>query len=290
MNTQCITIRTHYINDDILSTYEIISKIFGEENTFITLDATKNNVLKQPPKNVKVINISLQVLKTLDLPYFEKWGWQCGDYFLYATQLNVTYDYYWMIEPDVNFQINDFKQVISDTSSLEFDFLAVGHGKRSADWYWSKTFDSQTQVYGCHFPLVRASNSALVFLLRKRVEIGQKIKFNPNSINWSNDEGFISTTLEENNFTCSDLREHSNVTFENFTTTIPLLKTKEPPKGISHPALPWGEYKEKCPTRIANYYRSGGNQRNFLQKSLNGLNQDQIIEIIDLSMKKLVEH
>lgn len=290
MKKHCIIIRTHFINEQIQNLASQLSNIFKIEDIFTAIDASKwSNEEKARHKSHNSIIIDKQEINLLELPYFEKWGWQCGDYFLYATAKKTSYEYYWMIEPDVGFDTNDFSSLIEKTYDSSVDFLAVGHGKRAEDWYWSKTLAPNIEKFGCLFPLTRTSRRALNFLIAERILLGKCLNESPNSTNWPNDEAFLSSTLEANRFTCKDLRRESSIAFENFTTTIPQLQQIPRQKGIAHPVLTWEEFKEKFPAKISNNYKSGGQQMHFLDKSLRGLSHNQTVEVIDLALKKILE-
>jgi hypothetical protein len=287
MIRNAIGIRTHKIDDAIKKLAENLSPVFGVENVFIICDVT-NHGLDSCVKNSKnTMFIGAEELVKLGLKFVDKWGWQCGDYFYYKFSSELNYDYYWLIEPDVSFDISALRQLFDDLTSDTADFIAVGHGARDSNWYWSKSLELlESPVYGCLFPFSRVSSQAVKFLHEKRKYISASTNLIAGRHKWPNDEGFVSTVLEANGFICKDMKKCTSVRFDNFTTTIPLLRSDVPYPGFSHPVLEWGEYIEKFPLRASNYYRGGGGSRTFLQKSMSNLTQDQIFEVIEKILLK----
>lgn len=284
MNNTCIAIRTHLINGKIAQLVEKLKHQFKPEDIFIVLDGTKSEHKK--PSDFQVIEITSSTLKDLQLPEITSWGWRCGDYFLYTISMSTNYDYYWLIEPDVGFHINGLSRLINDTRNDTSDFLAVGHGIRTEEWYWSRHLRNKKK-YGCLFPLTRTSKMAIKFLYESRVQLASELG-SINEINWPNDEGFVSTSLEEKNYVCKDLQSVTTLDFKNFSSSIPILDTNQTEFSIFHPCLDWIEFLQKFPEKTLAIYRKGENKK-YLTQSLRNLNKDQLIDIFSETLNSIIK-
>ena len=93
--------------------------------------------------------------------------------------------------------------------------------------------------------------------------------------NWPNDEGFVSTDLEQSGFTCKNLKEIVHTRFDKFSTTVPLYNRLDDYEGIAHPVLSWNDFCAKFSDRAVKAIRAG-RADTYFKKSLENLNDEEL--------------
>jgi hypothetical protein len=215
-------IRTIDIDADVKRLKEELAPYFGE-NIYVMAERYREfpshnyrgNV--QPPYFIDndVIYVTRGFLELNRLPYFDKVGWQCGDFNYFAALSALPdYDYYWLIECDVSFQADTaklFGAIDSNASDLIALYLGVAHQQ----WVWRTAMSRYTSadVFFCLYPISRISNKGVRHLFEERI----KYSNSADTANgtwavgradlYANDESFTATILKRDGFTCTSLND-----------------------------------------------------------------------------------
>lgn len=242
MNKNLVFMRTHYLNDAVISEYsKLYSSLNREYDCILFVDNHANflNITSDsnPLITIKINNKSINSLvynKTihdeLQLPYYtetpynEDLGsvmWYCSDYPLYIVRKYFPdYDYYWSFENDVFCNGNSYKKFFKNHCKDNSD-LIISHYRSTdnEDWFWKYKTEwcgyNINEIYGCLFPVVRISAKAIDFLYQKRLNHANRFKsllennetnFEDNN-RWIFCEAFVATELTNNNFKCKLLDE-----------------------------------------------------------------------------------
>lgn len=183
----------------------------------------------------KQIHIGKQFLDLNSLPYFPRVGWQCGDICLYAAAVTIPYyDYYWVVEPDVNITVKNKKDLMHRIGNKNSDLIGSNFGKRGPKWWWHKTManTSNNNVYGSCFPFSRFSYDAILYLLNRRKDYFRDHLSNSdtskNTRLIANDESFVATTLYNGGYSCASLVEAHPELMTHFSANTPIHKDELP--------------------------------------------------------------
>ncbi|GAA4491061.1 galactose-binding domain-containing protein [Gluconacetobacter tumulicola] len=230
-----IVFRTHYVDDDLIKLAETLGKhsykiIFAIDAKFPEVSCLSHEKFYVSPGLYKEMGLHYNDPHLL---------WKCGDYILYALNANYSsFDYYWIVEPDVIINIEDkigfFKKI--DTLSND-DFLSSFMHKSEDDWYWKSSMSKIYEtVYRSFYPLVRVSRKAADFLYKERKNLANIFEKDENisSIGWPNDEVFTATVLKNNGYSCNDLNNIIHCYDPNHFNSFTLAHHSEIP--------PWNGY------------------------------------------------
>lgn len=232
MSNSCIIIRTNILDSSLDDIKLQAKEYFDSPDIYIFIENFQDEALVIERLESNIYIVGRGFLEEKGLLYFLRAGWQCGDYLLYAAYeiLKDNYDYYWMIEPDVRFTIEP-KKFFSSFENNQDDLIGVFYGDRGFRWNWYKASSSlyPNHVKGMIFALVRLSSEALSFSLEKRTEsfkgvfLDEVFLEKPRvPIHVPNDEGFIATTLYNNNYKCSSFNKYFPELFENSFSNRPI--------------------------------------------------------------------
>lgn len=201
---QCIIIRSHYANTQVLELVEVLRRVRPAELVLFTGGDS-------PLAGVDIPQILLgqELTDKLGILSPPDVGWRCGDYAFYgAYDREPSYDFYWLVEGDVYFSFEDVNTFFDHFERRTEDMLARRVGERTADWSWwystmKPYFD---RVYGCNYPVVRLSNRAVRFLAQqRRLRTIEHMAASRAATEWPNDEAFTATELIGAGFACADL-------------------------------------------------------------------------------------
>jgi len=207
-------------------------------------------------------------------------AWRCGDYCIYlARQRFPQAAHLWLIEHDIRIaggRPASFFETFEGQPQI--DFLACNYRRAAADWDWYFNASGRdVQTFRCNFGIVRLSARAVDRLLAKRVvqgKVWQRRKLFPN------DEGFVATTLSNDDFLCADFNGFGQIFYDGETMSLHLPVRGEtfapttPTPMIHHPIL-WGaDYERGNASRAAKpKLRAGAGWKKRLLQRLNSMSK-----------------
>lgn len=253
MSSQAIVLRTHYYDESCKSLLRFLEKSLGFD-IIIAADETKFNVdVDKWPK----VSLTYDSLSSLGLYLPEETPWLCGDYFLYLVRQQFPqYDYYWMLEPDVYFNMPSPEGFFRKVSSCSFDYFVMHFSKKDESWpFYKRVKPFCSEVYGGPFPIVRLSARAIDYLLQERKEMS---KLNWEGKKYPNDESFTASFLMKGGYSCSDFNTVCDgqvfATKKSFSTRDPWfvgeLESNAPDGLIYHPAVDYNTYVAKIKRHV----------------------------------------
>jgi hypothetical protein len=254
MNKTLIIVRTHRADTASLAAYDLFETLDGFDVVFC-IDERAGPVDMQGRATCAYDE---GVLHRMGLYAHPNCGWRCGDY-CYAVTKSVrpSYDFYWLIEPDVRINTSSLQGFFAQFESSTADYLAPRFGPRDATWIWSQTIRPLGLApYGGLFPVSRMSARAIdhVYALRRSLSAKPAIA-NPDA--WPNDESLAASALMNGGFTCSDLNDgkilcHSARTLATGAVVDYDVVTSLPPdEMIYHPVRDFGPWLDEAESRIA---------------------------------------
>ena len=274
---QVIGIRCNLIGNREHAMREYLSNFFDSECIYYLIDNRSNH----PIRESNAIILNQDIILNLSLYPINDWGWRCGDYFYYQFRKNIEADYYYLVEPDVEFSLVNPNNFFDKCNNLIQDFLGVYHRPRATSWFWYNSMsDFNSNVYGCIFAFSRLSGRSLDYLYNTRVTCSKKHLDKLDSV-WANDEAFVSTMIANSNtLSAVDLSAEFVGFFSKFGTRYQYLTNTLPlGSGVVHPVLGWEDFKIKFRKRYDAALRNN-NLDIFLSNSLYGLNSSQIDELL----------
>ncbi len=198
------------------------------------------------------------VLAGLGLYPHPKCGWLCGDYASIVTRAaRPAFDKYWLIEPDVRFNMNDLAAFFDRFAGIEADYLAARFGRRQENWAWAGPIRAAgLEPYGGLFPVTRQSARAVdhVHAFRRSISANPLIA---TPAAWPNDEATVASALVAGGFTCLDFNDagipcHSEKTFRTIGPFDDACFAPPPGDGmIYHPVRPFDPWLKRVESRIA---------------------------------------
>lgn len=261
----CILIRTSGKLDAAIDLLSALKKQWND--TYLVIDGISGSDEKTSGIDEKSkIYVSDDFIKEYNLKKFYNVMWQAGDYFYYAARKNLpNFDYYWLIDDDVFFNI-DFSKFILKSEKISCDLLGMEIGPRKPNWWWYSSMEHLygDKVFGMLYPLSRLSGKAIDFLLEKRSNYISSCSESDYSSNnhalqkHANDEAFTATTLLNNNFSYESLYQNFKYELSGFfSTERPILeieKNLNHTKGkILHPVVDYIKAKNKFDIMIKKY-------------------------------------
>jgi hypothetical protein len=235
----------------------------------------RSGTVAVPPGISKVV-LDDAIVERMGLPALGNWGHHCGDYFLYkAREARPNYSRYWMIEPDVKINAADPEAFFSRFAGVQDDFIAPFFSERTSAWvHFAAMAAVRPRVFGCLFPLIRVSGTAINHLFQRRVALHRHrsgIGGNT-SQGWPNDESFVATELHQAGFACSDINSHGREVCSNgFTWSEPIHHRSkvfaEPDGQAYHPVLQDGDFAARL-IRKGLSAAKAGNAPNWLEIDL----------------------
>jgi len=241
MQKTLVFMKTHYINDAVISEYhKLQSSLDDKYDCLLFIDNHTNIINAQEQEQKFILDIDNQKIDTflynkfvqnkLKLPYYSdnclntdlgRVMWYCSDYPFYIIRnYYPEYDYYWSLENDVFCNGNSYKPFFDRYNDNDNDLIASNYRAiNNEDWFWKYQTEwcyKQDNIYGCFFPVVRMSAKAADFLYEKRLSHAEKFKnlmqehipvAQTNVIRWIFCEAFVATELANNGFKCEILDE-----------------------------------------------------------------------------------
>ena len=241
-----ILFRTHRFDPEVRASCNLLAATSGMRLACL-VDETHGAVDVTPfPK----ISINRAVLRRLGLLATSDAPWRCGDYGLYlALHEHPEVERFWLVEYDVRLRTTDpLSDFFSSFDSSPADLIAPILSARDAGWWWTPAMQVREEpVWGCLFPLLRASASLInaAWLARKRQARSPIYR-----LFWPNDESFLATTAARNGFAMEDLNERrtwytdASFSFEKPWSGSDLTRT-DPDGLIYHPVLYGDDFVRK---------------------------------------------
>ena len=226
-------IRTNRIGNVEIQLYNYLRQYF-DDRVFIVLDNFSGSTIVPDNMAANVIKIDHALLSEIEIPYFDRIAWVCGDIFYYAAlhRIGNRFDFFWLVENDVVINFDNPSDFFSGFVTASHDFLAPTLGSVGPDWYWTKAaarWLEVSEVKGCLFPITRMSAQAVQHLALKR---SQQFIANRDMLLQSvegripNDEAFCATVLHRDGFLCADMKNFAPekcFSIETFHSDYPVM-------------------------------------------------------------------
>lgn len=241
-----IGIRTHRWSDHENNLYIRLQQYFHPDNIFVIADETSSTV--PTPSEIKKIPLNTELLNKLHIlsshPHPKGLGWLCGDYFYYAFANTIHAQYYWLIEPDVDFTFQNISTFFKRYEGLTYDALLHNFEPAPESWHWTKKAKIIDQTpYQAFFPLSRLSRQAINTCLAERQRIGKKFQQDQTDLFlYPNDESLVATAMVKHHHSVSNLAhiKGSRNSFKHFTYAKPIVmpnsKKVLPRNQVIHPS------------------------------------------------------
>jgi hypothetical protein len=206
-----------------------------------------------PP--VPVADVSGEWLQANGFLAIKRWGWQCGDYFLYRLRdAFPSYERVWMIEPDVYFS-SDPSAFFEACAAAPEDILGLRPGPRTGRGAFGDVGDLPR--HRAIFALTRMSARAIDIMADLR---RQYCSTPPGRMHFANDETFVySNAVSRNDLTIGDLEDYApdwfaGVRFDTDPDTLidALSGEWHAPSKVYHPVLGRATFKAALMARFGN--------------------------------------
>lgn len=254
-----IGIRTHKWSDREKIVYEKICDVFSSENIFFVIDETKSIV--DIPFDFNKISLDIGFLNSQSVlsihPNKRSLCWLCGDYFYYALQNNVKADFYWLIEPDVDFTFNDLNCFFDAFSNVNSDAILYGYKEAIDSWMWKESGKLiNPEVYKTFFPISRLSSNAITLCKKERIELTKNLYKKEYPIHlYPNDEVLVATTARKYHLSVTDFKSIFPHSFDYFTynskiSIYPGFETVLPINQVVHPVRGNEDFAEIIVSKI----------------------------------------
>ena len=152
-----LLLRTHYIDDALAALADRYQRESGLE---LVVVADESAGAVNVPARFHKIGLNRAMVAAAGLVNLDRWGWQCGDYFLIlAQQILTAYEHFWMVEPDVLINYADLSAFFGLFAADESDLWVASLGHYGNDWFWYPAMQnfSPGPIGGCFYPLLRSS-------------------------------------------------------------------------------------------------------------------------------------
>lgn len=241
-----IGIRTHQWTSLENKLYTRLQQYFHPDNIFVIADETTNIV--NTPTEIKKISLNIDLLNKLNIlsshPHPRGLGWLCGDYFYYAFANTINAQYYWLIEPDVDFTFQNISIFFKRYEYLTHDALLHNFEQAPESWHWThKAKIIDQNPYQAFFPLSRLSRQAIDTCLAERQRISKIFqKKQLDLFLYPNDESLVATAMVKHCHSVSNLAhiKGSRNSFRHFTYAKPIVmphgKNSLPRNQVIHPS------------------------------------------------------
>ena len=163
-----LLIRSHYFDAALGLMVDRFQRETGLP-VWLVLDQSAGPI--EVPSRFATIRIDRAMVVAAGLVNLERWGWQCGDYFLIlAQQALPAIEFFWMIEPDVLINYADLSAFFGVFTEDRSDLWVATFGPHAPEWFWynaMRRFWPGT-IGGCFFPLLRISARLIEAIGRER--------------------------------------------------------------------------------------------------------------------------
>jgi len=235
-----IVLRTHFFSQ---RWHDILIKLSPAYYVVVVIDG---RVQELRYDDFKVVKFNVPNVSSLELKTANDMQWRFGDYALYLAHNalkndNITYDYMWLVEPDVYMRA-PFSEMISSCAENSYDLLTSYFGVAGPDWMWCKYRHelSSKNVYMTFFPFMRLSNRLVTDLISERIKLNTM----------ANDESFVGTFVGNNNYSVNLFSSYSEVNYSRNSFSyrlphyLPFIKKRIMPKyNLFHPCFDtFGDY------------------------------------------------
>lgn len=240
-NREVAAIRAHVPGEDVDRLYRWLLSSFDTDDIYIVVDQTGGK--KQPwSKDYNIIAFDELVLDQLGL-YIPKGkvGWQCGDYFYIVLSHFVSFDFAWLIEPDVvaNFP---FSTIRNTGANKDFDVISSMLRKRDSTWNWYESMKRHgyEDIYSVFYPLTRLSQRLVSLIHQERKNMAARVNQGLLGV-FPNDEAVTATVAIANDLSRLNLKELFPDIFTHFLWgskwLYPDVLDRFNSEKIVHPAL-----------------------------------------------------
>jgi hypothetical protein len=200
MAPTAIVLRTHYFDDAVEALADRYQRESGLD-LVVVVDESAGVITV--PERFRKIGISRAMVVAAGLVNLDRWGWQCGDYFLIlAQQILTEHTYFWMVEPDVLIHYSTLSTFFDVFDGDESDLWVATLGHYGEDWFWHAAMRRfcAGPIGGCFYPLLRISARLIRAIASSRRAMTQSlglvgdnrvVQIDPTQ--YPNDEGITAT-------------------------------------------------------------------------------------------------
>ena len=284
----CFAIRTHLFGEREKNLYQFAEKFFGKENTYFILNIDGDKLNIPSSYNAIYFNKS-KILSEKELFWPHDCAWRCGDYCYYVLDQELSgYDFFWLVEPDIQICNPNPSEFFNQLISLNYDFLSVGYGKAKTDSFFYRTARLLSDVpMNCIFPFTRlkADKIKTLYEVRKKFSSDFINKRKPEKY-FPNDESFIATMVNKLDYSCGSLEKITSFNFKLFTANKDEAFLEEDVKAIKgnfilHPILEQSVFIDKKVKRLESML--------MLKQNVIAWMEDILIKISDKKTKRLLK-
>lgn len=247
-------IRAHKLTERELSLAQQYKAFFGEKNVHVVLDQTSITDSLQAELDATQLQLEVfsgQTLASMGLNYCHpRIGWLCGDYSYYIMKASCSWDYLWLVEPDLSITFDPLANFFNLFTVNPADFIAFRLGLAPRAWYWHEKIQDAYPDFSpflCQFPITRISWEAAGVLYEERVKLSQRLL--PQQA-FPNDESFVATLCSGLGMKCHPIELRLEEAFTNFSTNEPIAistwsdLSRLPANSVIHPVIPIDQYEQ----------------------------------------------
>ncbi|QYZ70042.1 hypothetical protein [Neotabrizicola shimadae] len=227
MSRTIVAIRCRNIGAPERKQYEYLSRVFPDRVYFI-VDNVDGGARLEPSLSNVTIEMSRAAIEDLRLRSFKNSGWQCGDYVAYVAARALSFDYLWIVEPDVAFTFTDPMTLFSRFEECDADLVGASLGKRPPRWGWhasAANLVGKDNVFGVFVSFARLSRRAVCHLGLARSFHFTTIAADAPGPEIPNDESFVASVLIRDGFShrsIEDIAPAGAFTNQTFTSSVPI--------------------------------------------------------------------
>ncbi|PLA36864.1 hypothetical protein CYJ46_11790 [Corynebacterium coyleae] len=274
-----------------LQLFEELSGLFGRDSIYFAVDCYSlsgseiEEKLNRFPGNTLALDKNFVETNGLHFDSGST-GWCCGDYPLYkALEFNESWDYAWIIEPDV-YLINGAMRKLIQLETRDEELVTTDYLKADPGWYWTSRFSRvlpDYEAYKMLFPLVRVSRAVTEksFALRKEATSNSGLQ----KFKAPNDESIVASAAHAIDANVLDLRKEWPELFEYWGTTVRVpmgdLRRRASDPLIVHSGLENDDFMRRMLALWEKCIAGDAVQGNRMLKSLRNADTETVVEFVD---------
>jgi hypothetical protein len=291
--SQLIIIRTHEWNSQVNFLYKRITNETNMEVVVVSDSTTKRGIF---PDEIPVIHVDENLLRSLELPVYNKVMYYAGDYNFYIAKLHFpNHKKYWLIEPDVYINFSSLSNFFNlFDSNDDTDLIVARFAKATPQWWWHKNAQHFfTDVYQCIYSLVRLSSLAIDNLLEMRQHLYDGTTITP-ADQVVNDESFTASGCAAFGLNCKNLNDFGKQVYTtssfNFVNPFSFKIVRDSPKDglIYHPTLQSHHYVHKL-QRLLGDAKAHGKLDDFKSFFIDKCYAGMLVEARPDSVERFIE-
>ncbi len=291
----CFAVRTHKFGEREKKFYQFAEKFFGKENTYLILNVDDDNLKIPSSYNAIYFNKS-KILSDNELFWPHDCAWRCGDYCYYVLDQELSgYDFFWLAEPDIHFCNPNPSEFFDQLNSLSHDFLSLRYGKANPNSFFYHTArllyeTPMTCLFG--FTRLKADKIKTFYEVRKNFSRDFINKRRPER-DYLNDESFIATLANKQDYSCRSLEKITSFNFKLFTANKDEALLEEEVRAIKgnfiiHPILDQSDFIDKKIKRLESLLNLNHNAIAWMEDTLCKMSNTKIKRILKDHFKNVI--